>query len=105
MVEGALGKGKLLGAGLDERYAVPEAALRDLEHLEALVEPGDPESSPDELGRDEPRSRGDVEDATAVHRQAGDEEAAPARVLAERERRADAVVRGAERGEQLAGVH
>ena len=105
VVEGAVGERERLGRGLDELDAIPQPSSRDGEHPWALVEPGDVESTTHELGGDEPRARCDVEDVPAVPRQAGDEEAAPERVLAEREHGADAVVRRSERGEQRTGVH
>ena len=72
------------------------------EHLGALVDPRHLESALQELRRDEARSRCDVEHVAAVPRQSGDEEAAPARVLAERERRRP---RGRTRGRAVRTAH
>ena len=105
VVVGVVGKRDRLRGSLDERDAVPEPAMRDREHLGALVQPSDSEPATQELGRDEPRSGRDVEHVPAVPREPRHEEAAPERVLAEGERGSDAAVRGAERGEELMGVH
>ena len=86
------------------RRRLVEPAARDGEHLGALVEPGDAEAAAEELGRDEPGPGRDVEHVAAVGAAGADEEAAPEGILAERQHRADAVVRRPERGEQLAGV-
>ena len=84
------------------RVAEPPPRLG--EHLRALVDAGHLEATAQELRGDEPRPRRDVEDVSAVARQSRDEEAAPARVLSERERGADAVVRRPERREELSGI-
>ncbi len=105
VAERMVGRRDRLGGSLDERDAVSEPATGDREHLGALVQPRDPEAAAQELGRDEPRPGRDVEHVPAVPREPRDEEASPERVLAEGERGADTVVRGAEWGEELMGVH
>ena len=88
---------------IDQRDLVAEATVCDRQHLGAQVDSGHPESPPQELRRDQPRPGRHVEHVAAA-RKARDEEAAPERVLSQRERGADAVVGRPERGEQLAGV-
>ena len=89
---------------LDELDALAEAATCDGEHLRALVQPGHVESTPQELGRDESGARGDVQHVPAGW-EPGHEEATPARILAERENRAYAVVRRPQGSEELSGLH
>src|SRR5262245_49851374 len=101
----AVGERERLGAPLDQLHGQSARPLRrDGEHLGALVERDDRAAvAADELACDEPGAGGDVE-----HRVVGadveprDEEAPPARVLAEGEERAVAVVGGTERREQCA---
>ena len=93
-----------VGGGLHELDLTSESPPRAREHLRALVDPGDAMPSATELGGDEPCSGRDVEHMSAAGREAGDEEPSPARVLAERERGPDAVVRGPEWREELRGV-
>ena len=70
VVERRVGERELVGGSLDERDAVAEALARAGEHLRALVEPGDTESAPEQRLGDEPRAGRDVEDVTAVAREA-----------------------------------
>src|SRR5207253_10724212 len=97
-VELRVAERELLGARLHEAHAVRPPA-RGREHLRALVDADDGAAVlPDELAPDQPRPRRDVE-----HRLSGpdvdarDEEAAPARILAEGQQRAVTVVRRPER--------
>ena len=103
MVERAVGKRERLGGCLDQLYAPVEAPVCDGQHLDALIHARDLEAALQELGRDESRARGDVEDVP-LRRQAGDEEAAPERVLAEGEHCAHSVVGRAERREEAPRV-
>ena len=82
----------------------PSRRARDREHLRALVDAGDLEPAPQELARDEPGPRRDVEDVAAARRQPRDEKAPPERILAQRESRRQPVVRRAERSEERASV-
>ena len=100
----ASGKGIVGRRRLDELDAVAEPPPRDGEHVGALVEPGDAVAAGEQLLRDEARSRRDVEHGAAVARDARHHRAAPARILAERQRRADPVVVRAEGCEERAGV-
>ena len=104
MIEGVVGERELLGGCLHELDPRSEAVSRSREHLRALIDARYLEPAPKELGGDEPGSRRDVEDGPAVSRQPIREEAPPARVLSERECCADAVVRRAQRREELPGV-
>ena len=104
MVEGVVGERESLGGCLHELDPGAEPLSRAREHLRALVDARHLEPAPKELGGDESRPRRDVEDLPAVSRQPVSEEAPPARVLPERECRADAVVRRAQRREELSGV-
>ena len=61
-------------------------------------------SATTKLGGDEARSGRDVEHMAPVMRETGDEEPAPERILAERERCTDAVVGGPEGREELPGI-
>jgi hypothetical protein len=88
---------------VDQLDVVAEATMCHRQHLGAQVEAGHPGSPPQELRRDQPRPGRHVEHVTA-ERKARDEEAAPKRLLSQRERGADAVVGRPERGEQLAGL-
>ena len=103
VVEGLRSERERLRRRIDQLDRVAEATVGDRQHLGALIDAGHLESPPQELRRDQPRPGRHIEDVAAA-RQARDEEAAPARVLSQRERGADAVVRRPERGEQLAGV-
>ena len=111
-VEGRVVERKLLGGSLDELDAVGEAGGSDtaaagLEHVAALVEADDAAAgAPDELDRDRGRAGGDVENRGLVtHVHPRDEEAAPARVLPEREEPGVAIVGRGKRREQLDRVH
>ena len=99
----ASGNGIVGRRRLDELDPVTEPPPRDGEHVRALVEPGDAVSLGEQLLGDEPRPRRDVEHRAAVARDARHHRAAPARVLTERQRRADPVVgAGAEGGAKSA---
>ncbi len=100
---------QLLGAPFDEADVLRRGSERDpatrlLQHLRALVDPDDRAALlPDELERDGARSGGDVEhDVPGARLDPFDEEAAPARVLPEREQPCVPVVGRAERREELA---
>jgi len=103
MVEGRVGERDGLCGGLDQLHVYLEPVARDREHLLALVEPGYAEAAAHELGGHQAGSCCDIEDMPIVGKTRC-EEAPPARILAEREHGVDAVVRGAERCEELAGV-
>ena len=102
-IERRVGKRQLLRASLDERDACRHAPPCLGQHLRALVETDHgatrlPDSS---SRRDRSRSRRDVQHGLPrAHVDARDEEAAPARILAEGQQRRIAVVRRPERGEQ-----
>ena len=101
----SVGERQRLGAPFDELDRQPARPLaRDGEHLGALVDSDDRAAeAADELARDEPGAGRDVEHRVVrAHVEAGDEEAPPPRILAEREQRAVAVVRRAERREERA---
>ena len=83
VVEGRVVERQRLRGRFDELDLVSEPLPRALEHPGALIHSGDRESTAEQLGGDEPGSRGDVEHVTAVTREARDEEAPPERVLAE----------------------
>jgi hypothetical protein len=85
---------------LDELGPAVQPVVGAREHLGALVEPGDREATGEQALRDEPRAGRHVEHPPAAVREARDEEATPARVLAEGEDRADPVVRRPERCEE-----
>ena len=97
----ASGKGIAVADASTSGHAAAEAPPRGGEHVRALVEPGHRVAAGEEQLRDEAGPRRDVEHRAAVVRHARDERPAPARVLAEREHGADAVVVAAERREQL----
>jgi hypothetical protein len=103
VVEGPRVERERLRRRSDQLDLGTEPAVCDRQHLGALIDPGHREPLPQQLRRDEPGPGRHVENATAA-RQARDEEAAPARVLPQREHRADPVVRRPERREQLAGL-
>ena len=89
---------------LDELDARTEPLARTSEHVRTLIDPCDLESPLQELRCDETCAGRDVDHVPAVPWQSLDEKPPPAGVLPEREGGADAVVRGAERREQLLGV-
>lgn len=95
---------QVLGRGLDERHATRESTPRHCDHLRALVDTGHAKAALQQSGRDQPGSRSNIEDVTAVLRQPRDEEATPQRILPEGESRADSVVRRSERSEERACV-
>ena len=103
VVEGGVLEGQVLRGRLDQRDGLAEPAACLGQHLGAAIDSRDLVPVADELGGDQPRSRRDVEHV-AARWDARDEEPSPARILAERERGADAVVGRPERREQLLGV-
>jgi hypothetical protein len=103
VVEGLRIERERLRRRVDQPDLVAEATAGDRQHLGAQVDSGHLESPPQELRGDQPRPCRHVQNVAAA-REARDEEAAPERVLSQRERGADAVVGRPERGEQLAGV-
>ena len=90
-----------------ERPLARRASPRLREHAFALVDADDAAAvAVDERARDEPGPRRDVEHAAfPVDVGTGHEEAAPARILTERENGRAALIGGAERGEERLGVH
>ena len=77
------------------RHGQPSVAFdRGAEHVRALIEANDTTAiAAAELARDHPRAGRDVEhDVGGCRGDRGDERVAPARILAEREDRSDAVV-------------
>jgi hypothetical protein len=101
VVERLVRERERFGRRLDELDSRAEALARTSEHARALIDPGHLESSLQELGGDETRAGGDVDHVPAIPRQSLDEKPAPAGVLPEGERGAHAIVRRAERREQL----
>ena len=95
-----VGEGKVLGLPLDQLQAAAEPGVGGdrgagpAEHRRALVETDDAAApAPDQRPRDEAGPAGDVEDAVLGRRpDGGDGRAAPARILAEAEQRAELVV-------------
>ncbi len=111
-IEGRVVERKLLRGSLDELDPIAEAggldaAAAGLEHLAALVEADNVAAgAPDELDCDRRGPGGDVENGVLrPDVQPRDEEAAPARVLAEGEEPGVAVVGRSKRREQLDRVH
>ena len=92
MVEGGAREGEVGRRRLDEVDRVAEAAPRDRQHVGALVEPGHAMAPGEQLLGDETGSGCDVEHRAAVARDARHQRPSPARVLAERQHRADPVV-------------
>ena len=103
MVEGILREREGVGGSFHEIDAAVEPAVSDRDHLRALIESRDAEPPPEELGGDEPRPGGDVEDVPTTWK-TGHEEPAPERVLAERQHRSHPVVGRAEGSKEAAGV-
>jgi RibD C-terminal domain len=102
VVKGLRSKRERLRRRLDQLDPLAEATAGDRQHLGAQIHSGHLKSPPQQRRRDQPRPGGHVEHVTAA-RQARDQEATPARVLSQRQRGADAVIRRPQRGEQLAG--
>ena len=111
-VELAVGKRQLLGLAADQFEAPGQRRIACQpgsgagQHVLTLVEADDAAAAaPDQLGRNHPRPRGDVEHALIwasgdpVHQRT-----APARILAEAHQGADAVIARRELGEQLQRV-
>ena len=110
-VELRVGERQGLGSSLAQLDPVAEPAALDpvaagREHLQALVDADDGPArlGQRELDRDRRRAAGDVEHAGGVPGDPGDEERAPARVLAEGKQPRVPVVRRPERREQIARV-
>src|SRR5258706_5534428 len=101
MVERLVRERDALGPSFDELLEDAGPLPRDREHVGALVEPDDAAAvAPHKRLGDHARAGRDVEHAIAGTRSDRvDERAAPARILAEREDRTDAVVRPADAGE------
>jgi hypothetical protein len=86
---------------VDQLDLATEAAVCHRQHPGALIDSGDAEPPPPQLGRDEAGPGRHVENVPAA-RQARGEEAPPAWVLSQREHRAHAVVRRPQRCEEFA---
>ena len=105
MVEGLVGEWQPFGARANERH-VAVAFDRGAEHVRALIDANDTAAiAAAELARDHPRAGRDVEhDVGGCRGDRGDERVAPARILAEREDRSDAVVGVGDAAEDARGV-
>ena len=110
-VELPVGERQLLGPPLAQLDPIAQPGVRDpftssREHLRALVDADHRAARlrPRELDRDRRRPARNVEHALRVGRDPRDEERSPPRVLPEREEAGVAVVRRAERSEQLTRV-
>ena len=101
MRECRVGERERVSRSLDELHSSGESPARNRKHVGGLVEPDHGMTRRQKTLGDEPCAGRDIEHATAVSRDTLNEEATPARVLAERHQCAHPVIRRPEWLKQL----